>query len=140
MRIYWFFIWRNLNPLHQRMLCAKFGWNWPSGSGEEVEIVKSLRQQWWQRRQTTDKFWSEKLTWVNGSGELKIIVNYWHIRKWSNIIYWFHSCRSPVHRPGRVIVLMNLSRYNPIFSPSVIPEKQHMVENISNIMYLTRHK
>ena len=29
------FIWRNLNPLHTRMLCAKFGWNWPSGSGEE---------------------------------------------------------------------------------------------------------
>ena len=25
----------NLNPLHQRLLCAKFGWNWPSGSGEE---------------------------------------------------------------------------------------------------------
>ena len=26
------------------MLCAKFGWNWPSGSGEEDENVKSLRQ------------------------------------------------------------------------------------------------
>ena len=35
MRIYWFFIWTNLNPLHPRMLCAKFGWNWLSGSGEE---------------------------------------------------------------------------------------------------------
>ena len=29
------FIWTNLNPLHPRMLCIKFGWNWPSGSGEE---------------------------------------------------------------------------------------------------------
>ena len=29
------FIWTNLNPLHPRTLCAKFGWNWPSGSGEE---------------------------------------------------------------------------------------------------------
>ena len=29
------FIWRNFNPFHPRMLCAKFGWNWPSGSGEE---------------------------------------------------------------------------------------------------------
>ena len=27
MRIYCFFIWTNLNPLHTRMLCAKFGWN-----------------------------------------------------------------------------------------------------------------
>ena len=35
MRIYWFFIWRNLNPLHSKMLCAKFGWNLLSGSGEE---------------------------------------------------------------------------------------------------------
>ena len=29
------FIWTNLNPHDPRMLCAKFGWNWPSGSGEE---------------------------------------------------------------------------------------------------------
>ena len=64
------FIWTNLNPLHPRMLCAKFDWNWPSGSGEEDENVKSLRQRQ-QRRRTTDKFWSEKLTWAFGSGELK---------------------------------------------------------------------
>ena len=32
------------------MLCAKFGWIWPSGSGEEDENVKSLRQQQQQRR------------------------------------------------------------------------------------------
>ena len=36
------FIWTNLNPLYPRMLCAKFGWNWPSGSGED-ENVKSLQ-------------------------------------------------------------------------------------------------
>ena len=29
------FIWIKLNPLHPRMHCDKFGWNWPSGSGEE---------------------------------------------------------------------------------------------------------
>ena len=30
------FIWKNLNPLHPRIHdCAKFGWNWLSGSGEE---------------------------------------------------------------------------------------------------------
>ena len=29
------FIWTNLNPLHPRMLCAKFGWNWLSCSGGE---------------------------------------------------------------------------------------------------------
>ena len=29
------FIGRHLNPLHPIMLCAKFNWNWPSGSGEK---------------------------------------------------------------------------------------------------------
>ena len=29
------FIWTNLNSLHLRMLCVKFGWNCPSGSREE---------------------------------------------------------------------------------------------------------
>ena len=67
------FILKNLNPLHQRMLCAKFGWNWPNGSLEEDENVKSLRQQiqWQQRRWKTDKFWSEKISWAFSSGELK---------------------------------------------------------------------
>ena len=119
MRMYWFFIWTNLNPLHLRMHCAKLGWNWPSGSGEEdffflifVNIFwllfnylllerggavhlntlesplpkDALGQVWlkmdqwfWRRRwkcgkvtttptTTTDKFWSEKLTWAFGSG------------------------------------------------------------------------
>ena len=29
------FIWTNLNPLHRKMHCVKFGWNWLSGSEEE---------------------------------------------------------------------------------------------------------
>ena len=29
-------VWIILNPLHPRMLCAKFGWNWPSGSEEKI--------------------------------------------------------------------------------------------------------
>ena len=44
-------IWTNLNPLHLRMLCTKFGWNWPSGSGVEDENVKSLHR--WMDRWTT---------------------------------------------------------------------------------------
>ena len=31
----WKFIWTKLNSFHIRILCAKFGWNRPSGSGEE---------------------------------------------------------------------------------------------------------
>ena len=36
-------IWTNLNPPHPKMLCATFSGNWLSGSGEEVENVKSLQ-------------------------------------------------------------------------------------------------
>ena len=74
------FICINLNYLYWRLLCAMFGWNWHVGSGEEDENVKSLqqRQQQWQRQQqqrrTTNKFWSENLTWAFGLGELKITV------------------------------------------------------------------
>ena len=34
----WPFIWTNLNALQPRMLYAKFGEKWPSGSGEEIWI------------------------------------------------------------------------------------------------------
>ena len=30
----WPFSWRKLNIVHQRMLSANLGWNWPSGFGE----------------------------------------------------------------------------------------------------------
>ena len=62
----WPYIWTNLNPVQPGILCAKFGWNWPSGCGEEDENVKSLQTD----RQTDDR-WSEKLTWAFSSGELK---------------------------------------------------------------------
>ena len=46
-----------------RMLCAKFGWNWPSGSREENENVKNLRQRRRQRRRrTTDNF--DQKSWL----------------------------------------------------------------------------
>ena len=72
-------IWTNLNPLHPRMLYAKFGWNWPIGSWEEVENRKSLQTDGQTDRrtdrrmdgQTTDERWSKKLTWAFSSGELK---------------------------------------------------------------------
>ena len=34
------FIWTNLNPFFPRMLCAKFDWTWPSGSGEKMKMWK----------------------------------------------------------------------------------------------------
>ena len=60
------------------MLCAKFGWTWPSGSGNEDDNVKSLRQlerQPRQRRRPTDKLWLEKLFWAFGAAELKVGIS-----------------------------------------------------------------
>ena len=38
----WPFIWANLNSLHARILCTKFGLNWLSGSWEEDFWIKSM--------------------------------------------------------------------------------------------------
>ena len=38
----WPFIWMNLNPFHQRMLCVKVGWNWLIGSREEDLKILSI--------------------------------------------------------------------------------------------------
>ena len=56
--------WKNEGPF---IWIFRF-FNWPSGSGEEDENVKSLQTN---DRQTTDDRWSEKLTWAFSSGELK---------------------------------------------------------------------
>jgi hypothetical protein len=47
------------NPLHPGMICANSGYNWSSGSGEEVENVKVYRRT---DRRTPDNGQSEKLT------------------------------------------------------------------------------
>ena len=62
--------WINFNPLHLGMLCTKFSWIWPSGSGEEEGNVNSLHRRWLRRWWTMDKMWSVKLTC---SGELKSV-------------------------------------------------------------------
>ena len=93
--------WTNLVILYPRMYCAKFGWNWRSRVYNFLNVFSMFRnyfplnildfllpkhalcqvwlifwkmrqgQQQRQRRQTTDKLWSEKLTWASVSGELK---------------------------------------------------------------------
>ena len=42
----WPFIQTNLNSFHPKMLCTMFGWNWPTGSGEDKN-VKILQTDRW---------------------------------------------------------------------------------------------
>ena len=75
------------------MLCAKFGWNWPSDSGEEYENVKSLRlqRQQWERR-ITDKFWSEKLTWNCNSPKTVLNQQESYRLTWTVTLFFFKDC------------------------------------------------
>ena len=92
----WPFNWRNLNPQHPKMLCAKFNYNWPCSSGREDFLISSkyfcyfkIISTWigfWRKRSKCEKFykdrwktedrWSEKLTWAFSSGELKTYMNF----------------------------------------------------------------
>jgi hypothetical protein len=68
-------IWTKLNSLHLKIICTKFDWILPSGSGEEAEYVKVYRRT---DRRTPDNERSEKLIWVFSSGELKRELLAWH--------------------------------------------------------------
>jgi hypothetical protein len=66
------FVWAKMNSLDLRKICAKSGYNWPSGSWEDVENVKVYRRTDGPTdRRTTDKRRSEKLSRAFSSGELK---------------------------------------------------------------------
>ena len=95
--------WNNLNSIYPRMLCAKLCWNWPCGSGEEIEHLKSLRTDGrTDRREVKRKAhsgelksekayrrmyrchtrgtWQEKLNWAYSSNELIQMYNTnWYI-------------------------------------------------------------
>ena len=59
----WPFLRTNLNLLHSKLFCAKFGCNLLSGSGEVDKNVKSLCMDGW-----TDNRLSENFTWSSSSG------------------------------------------------------------------------
>ena len=54
----------------QESLIPNFGWNWPCGSWEKDENVKTLQTD----GQTTDNPWSEKLTQDFSSGKLNMLA------------------------------------------------------------------
>ena len=68
----WPFVWRNLNPLHPRMLCAMFGWNWLSG--------------FWRRRWNCVKF-TDRLTTDDQKSSLEKIFDPHQSNK-KNIYIW----------------------------------------------------
>jgi hypothetical protein len=79
------FLWTNLNPLHARMICAKFGYNWSIGSGEEVENV-SLQTD----RQTdgqTDRQTDGRRTTGDQKSSLELSAQGWAKKRFSALLY-----------------------------------------------------
>ena len=120
----WPFIWINLNPFHPRMFYAKFGWNWPSGSREEVEDVKFT--DW----QMPDNRCSEKLTWAFSSGEPRSVfpIRWWNFK---NFCLWIKrgsciwaDCEGPFYNDSwqlnlivdRHILILKRYKYYSVYS------------------------
>ena len=98
------FIWTNLNSLHPKMIHAKFGWNWPSGSGEEDFLNLAMYFPYfgiispWKRAEpficTNLNPLSQKMlcvkfgwNWLSGSGEddFKISLYFVIISPWKRV-------------------------------------------------------
>ena len=81
------FIWTHLHPLHQRMLCAKFGWKWSNGSGEEDENVKSFRTE--DRQQVIRRaHLSFQLSWANKNSWVRIFLKFIQLRG-HTVLQWY---------------------------------------------------
>ena len=102
------FNWINLNPLHQRMLCAKFGWDWPNGSEEEkwkyekfttTPTTKDWPYGFWEITQcTTSRIYTfeilEKFGWVRGKFSRASACKHFN-RKWRQRyprLLWVRPC------------------------------------------------
>ena len=64
-------LWKLLHPI-ARMLCAKFGWNWPRHYGEKRWKCEKFTDRQTDGLHTTDNRRSEKLSWAFSSNELKL--------------------------------------------------------------------
>ena len=63
------------------MLCDKFSWNWPGGSGEDKKIEKFItRTTTTNDNNNNDAIRSEKRTFPFGSGDLKMDHIYMHMQ------------------------------------------------------------
>ena len=88
------FFWTNLNLLHPRILCAKFGWNWPSGSGEDENVERlQTDDRLMDRRRTTGqpKKVQNNLMSLSPHPPLQKAINLIDIINYINHILYLHS-------------------------------------------------
>ena len=95
-KIAWPFIWKNLIPLHRRILCAKFKCHWLSGSGEEdlmcaLFVISSCMALYlnklnplFPRMHCAKSDWN----WLSGSGEEDFQISSMYFRYFATISPW----------------------------------------------------
>ena len=106
---------------HPMMLCAKFGWNWPSDSGEEDENVKSLQTDRQMDGQT------DRRQAIRKAGELKTFQVHF-IYQWCSCLNSSADCVNyNLHKQTPVkIVMKNTSmRSKGSFSDQHFPPAVH---------------
>ena len=108
----WVLIWISLDSLQPRMLCAMFGWNWISGSGEGDVNIQNLRR----KRRTPDKVLPKSslepsVQAGSNSNEHFILTKFWNCSLISiqvsflNFVFWidiFYLQTDPHRIPSNV--------------------------------------
>ena len=116
------FIWTNLNPHHPRMPRAKFGWNWPSGSGEEDENVKSLQTD----RQTDRRTERRKDGRTDGqTDDGRQVIRKAHLSfqlRWAKKLNTMYELELEAFRLSLVKEAFRLSRVKKVFRLSWVKE------------------
>ena len=141
---------KKMNPLHPRMHCANFGWNGPSGSGEEDENVKSLQTDRRTDRRRTKSYQKSSLE-LSAQVSLKVNFDIFHhecpLCIGRLILRFVHDCNLNIQVVFSANCMCPCSRVNTPknFTDEEIAEaikiiKKKLLVNIKNLSSTRRKK
>ena len=113
-------IWTQLNPLPLRMICAKFGWNWPSGSGEDFFLIFSafLHFRYYLPLELTNVYHLNKVESPSPKDAsyqfwLKLAQWFWRRRFLNDHTQFSHFCDYLPFEAGQALCLNKLESSSP---------------------------
>ena len=131
------FIWTNMKPVYPRMLCAKFSWNWSSGSGENFQISSIYYHYFviispWKR---TEPF-SYRLESPSSKDALchvKLKLAQWFWRRFFNFIniFSFFSLSSPFLNGNVSFIWINLNPLHPKMLCAILGWKDQCLKDLA---------
>ena len=116
----WFFICKNMSPLHSRIFCVKFGWNWPIGSGEEDLLIGSMYFCYFfylpLEMGRDPLFVQTRIPFTNGDYVPNLLkLSQWSLR-FGNFVKWMHFCYFVIIIPWKrawPFIWINLNPLHP---------------------------